>query len=116
MKNTNLNIKSVKLQRTAVIGIGGSGAEPIVSNRRRTIDQFGSWKYAAGAASLPGHRPRLVSRAPLQDWSSGCALETEYVDIQFQEQPELYRGIRRAVIPTTAGLTSTSKKPQERGG
>ena len=42
MKNTNLSIKSVKLQRTAVIGIGGSGAEPIISNRRRTIDQYGS--------------------------------------------------------------------------
>ena len=42
MKNTNLNIKSVKLQRTLIIVIGGSGAEAMISNRRRTIDQFGS--------------------------------------------------------------------------
>ena len=96
MKNTNLNIKSVKLQRTLVIAIGGSGAEVMISNRRRTIDQFGSLE------AMPLVRYLYIDTDPrwFQEHLSKVEQrvrisEPEYVDIQFPGASELYRGIRR---------------------
>ena len=103
MKNANLNIKSVKLQRTAVIVIGGSGAETMISNRRRIIDRFGSLE------DMPLVRHLYFDTDPrwYQDHLTKVEQhvrisETEYVDIQFPGAAELYRGIRRGSYPNYA--------------
>jgi flagellar biosynthesis chaperone FliJ len=103
MKNTNLNIKSVKLQRTFMLVIGGSGAEAMISNRRRTIDQFGSLE------AMPLVRYLYLDTDPrwYEDHLSKVEQhvrisETEYIDIQFPGAAELYRGIRRGSYPNYA--------------
>lgn len=103
MKNTNLDIKSVKLQRTFMLVIGGSGAEAMISNRRRTIDQFGSLE------AMPLVRYLYLDTDPrwYEDHLSKVEQhvrisETEYIDIQFPGAAELYRGIRRGSYPNYA--------------
>ena len=100
MKSTNQNIKSVKLQRTFMLVFGGSGAETMISNRRRTIDQFGSLE------AMPLVRYLYLDTDPrwYEDHLSKVEQhvrisEAEYVDIQFPGAAELYRGIRRGSYP-----------------
>ena len=103
MKNTNESIKSVKLQRTFMLVIGGSGAEAMISNRRRTIDQFGSLE------AMPLVRycyldtdPRWYENHLSKVEQHVRISESEYVDIQFPGAAELYRGIRRGSYPNYA--------------
>lgn len=103
MKTTNLNIKSVKLQRTLVIAIGGTGAETMISNRRRAIDQFGSLEAVPLVRYCyldtdPRWYQEHLSRVEKQVRIS----EPEYIDIQFSGAAELYRGIRRGNYPNYA--------------
>jgi len=100
MKKTNLNIQSVKLQRALVIGVGGSGAETLIGNRRSMIDRFGSLE------AMPLVRYLYIDTDPRwwQEQQSKVEQqvrigETEYVDIQFPGAAELYSGIRRGNFP-----------------
>lgn len=103
MKKTNMNIQSVKPQRALVIGIGGSGAETMIGNRRRMIDRFGNLE------AVPLVRYLYIDTDPRwwQEHQSKVEQhvrisETEYVDIQFPGAAELYRGIRRGSYPNYA--------------
>lgn len=100
MKKTNLNIKSVKLQRALVLGIGGSGAEVLVGNRRRIIDRFGNLE------AMPLVRYLYIDTNP--SWweeqqtkveQKARISEPEYADIQIPAAAEMYRGIRRGSFP-----------------
>lgn len=100
MKKTEYSIQSVKHQRGLVIGIGGSGAETLASNRRRMIEKYGSLENVPMIRYLyidtdpkwwQDHHSRVEKHIRLSD--------QEFVDIQFPGASELYRGIKRGSYP-----------------
>ena len=100
MKKTEYSIQSVKHQRGLVIGIGGSGAETLASNRRRMIEKYGKLENVPMIRYLyldtdpkwwQEHHSRVEQHIRLSD--------KEFVDIQFPGAAELYRGIKRGNYP-----------------
>lgn len=100
MKQTEYSIKAVNHQRGLVIGIGGSGAETLASNRRRMIEKYGSLEKVPMIRYLyvdtdpkwwKGHQSRVEKNVRLSD--------QEFVDIQFAGACELYQGIKRGNYP-----------------
>lgn len=103
MKKTNRNIESQKLQRALVIGLGGSGAETLIGNRRRMIDRFTSLECVPLVRYLyVDTDPRWWQEHQSKVEQHVRIAETEYVDIQFPGAAELYRGIRRGSYPNYA--------------
>jgi hypothetical protein len=100
MKKTEYSIQSVKHQRGLVIGIGGTGANTLESNRRRMIEKYGSLENVPMIRYLyvdtdpkwwQDHHSRVEQHIRLSD--------QEFVDIQFPGAAELYRGIKRGSYP-----------------
>lgn len=100
MKKTEYSIQSVKHQRGLVIGIGGTGAETLASNRRRMIDKYGNLENVPMIRYLyldtdpkwwQEHQSRVEKHIRLSD--------QEFVDIQFPGASELYRGMKRGSYP-----------------
>ncbi|MEI8195374.1 MAG: tubulin-like doman-containing protein [Phycisphaerae bacterium] len=100
MKKTEHLILSDKHQRGLVIGIGGSGAEVLASNRRRMIGKYGSMENVPMVRYLyldtdpkwwKEHQSRVEKNIRLS--------QPEFVDIQFPAAAELYRGIKRGNYP-----------------
>ena len=100
MKKTEYSIQSVKHQRGLVIGIGGTGAETIASDRRRMIDKYGNLENVPMIRYLyldtdpkwwQEHQSRVEKHIRLSD--------QEFVDIQFPGASELYRGMKRGSYP-----------------
>ena len=100
MKTTDYIIQSVKQQRGLVIGIGGTGAETVASNRRRMIDKYGNLENVPMIRYLyvdtnpkwwEEHKSRVENHIRLSD--------QEYVDLQVADASDMYRGMKRGSYP-----------------
>ncbi len=100
MKKAENSIQSVKYQRGCVIGIGGTGAETIASDRRRMIDKYGNLENVPMIRYLyldtdpkwwQEHQLRVEKHIRLSD--------QEFVNIEIPQAEELYRGMKRGNYP-----------------
>ncbi|MBE0541771.1 MAG: hypothetical protein IH623_10335 [Verrucomicrobia bacterium] len=100
MKQTEYSIKLENHQRGLVIVIGGTGAEILAPNRRRTIDEFGSMENVPMIRHLYiDTDPRWYKNQQSQVEKSIRLSDEDFVDIQFPGAAELYRGIKRGSYP-----------------